>query len=100
MSVISSIISSSSEEFRQVVFDQQGASEYAQYLSNRAVKLEVVVDDCNDAVRDDGYMNLYSDSILRVTPERFELEMLVEPFEEKFHLAAIAVKQAMSLPAR
>ena len=93
MSVISSIISSFSEEFRQVVFDQQGASEYAQYLSNRPAKLEVVLDDCNEAVRDDGDVNLYPDSILRVTPERFDLEMLLDPFEEKFHLPAIAVKQ-------
>lgn len=100
MSVISSIISSFSEEFRQVVFDQQGASEYAQYLGHRPAKLVVVLDDCDEAVCDDGDVNLYPDSILGITPERFELEMLVEPFEEKFHLAAIAVKQAMSLPAR
>ena len=93
MAVISSIISSSSEEFRQVVFDQQGASEYAQYLSHRPAKLEVVLDDCNEAVCDDGDVNLYPDSILGITPERFDLEMLLDPFEEKFHLPAVAVKQ-------
>ena len=93
MTVISSIISSSSEEFRQVVFDQQGASEYAQYLSHRPAKLEVVLDDCNEAVCDDGDVNLYPDSILGITPERLDLEMLFDPFEEKFHLPAVAVKQ-------
>ena len=93
MTVISSIISSSSEEFRQVVFDQQGASEYAQYLSHRPAKLEVVLDNCNEAVCDDGDVNLYPDSILGITPERLDLEMLLDPFEEKFHLPAVAVKQ-------
>ena len=93
MTVISSIISSSSEEFRQVVFDQQGASEYAQYLSHRPAKLEVVLDNCNEAVCDDGDVNLYPDSILGITPERLDLEMLLDPFEEKFHLPAVSVKQ-------
>lgn len=93
MTVISSIISSSSEEFRQVVFDQQGASKYAQYLSHRPAKLEVVLDNCNEAVCDDGDVNLYPDSILGITPERLDLEMLLDPFEEKFHLPAVAVKQ-------
>ena len=56
MTVISSIICPSSEEFLQVVFDQQGAPEYAQYLSHGPSKLEVVLDDCNEAVCDDGDM--------------------------------------------
>ena len=93
MTVVSSIISSSSEEFLQVVFDQQGAPEYAQYLSHGPSKLEVMLDDSNEAVCDDGDMNLYPDSILGITPERFDLEMLLDPFEEKFHLPAVAVKQ-------
>ncbi len=93
MTAISSIISSSSEEFRQVVFDRQGVSENAQYLGHRPAKLEVVLDDCNEAVCDDGDVNLYPDSILGITPERLDLEMLFDPFEEKFHLPAVAVKQ-------
>jgi len=93
LAVISSIICSSSEEFLQVVFDQQGAPEYAQYLCHGPSKLEVMLDDCNEAVCDDGNMNLYPDSILGVTPERLDLEMLFEPFEEKFHLPTVAVKQ-------
>ena len=83
MTVISSTISSSSEEFRQVVFDQQGVSEYAQYLSHRPAKLEGVLDDCNEAVCDDGDVNLYPDSILGITPERLDLEMLLDPFKSR-----------------
>ena len=93
MTVISSIICPSSEEFRQVVFDQQGAPEYAQYLGHRPAKLEVVLDNCNEAVCDDGDVNLYPDSILGITPERLNLEMLFNPPEEKFHLPAVALKQ-------
>ena len=93
MAIISSIICPSSEEFLQVVFDQQGAPEYAQYLSHGPSKLEVVLDDCNEAVCDDGDMNLYPDSILCVTPERLDLEMLFNPLEEKLHLPTVAVKQ-------
>jgi hypothetical protein len=93
LAVISSIISSSSEEFRQVVFDQQGASEYAQYLSHRPAKLEVVLDNCNEAVCDDGDVNLYPDSILGITPERLDSEMLLDPFEEKLDLSTVTVEQ-------
>ena len=93
MTVISSIISSSSEEFRQVVFDQQGAPDHAQYLGHRPAKLEVVLDNCNEAVCDDGDVNLYPYGILAVAPESLDAEILLGPFEEKFHLPAVAVKQ-------
>ena len=55
--------------------------------------MEVVLDNCNEAVCDDGDVNLYPDSIFGITPERLDLEMLLDPFEEKFHLPAVAVKQ-------
>lgn len=93
MAVISSVICPSSEEFMQVVFDQQGAAEYAQYLSHGSAQMEVVLDDCNETVRDDGDVNLYSDSILGVTPERLDLKVLFDPLEKEFHLPTVAVKQ-------
>ena len=77
----------------QVVFDQQGAAEYAQYLSHGSAQMEVVLDDCNETVRDDGDVNLYSDSILGVTPERLDLKVLFDPLEKEFHLPTVAVKQ-------
>ena len=52
-----------------------------------------MLDNCNEAVCDDGDVNLYPDSILGITPERLDLEMLLDPFEEKFHLPAVSVKQ-------
>ena len=42
--------------------------------------LEVVLDDGNEAVCDDGNMNLYAHSILGFSPKSFNLEVLLNPF--------------------
>lgn len=72
MTVISSILCPSSEGFLQVIFDQQGVVEYAPYLSHGSTKKDVVLVDCNEAVRDDGDVNLYPNSILGITPEKLD----------------------------
>ena len=56
--------------------------------------LEVVLDDGNEAVGDDGDMNLYAHCILRFSPESFDLEMLLDPFEEQFHLPPVFIKES------
>ena len=82
------------EKFPQIVFDQKGASKDAQDLEDGSVQFEVVLDDGNETVRDDGDMNLYAHGIFGLAPESFDTEMLLDPFEEKLHLPAVAVKQS------
>ena len=93
MAIIHSIFTNSFEEFQQVIFDQHGASEDAHNLNNRPSDFEVVLDDSHKTVSDDGHMNLYSDCVFRLTPELLDLQMLLNPLEEEFHLPAIAVEQ-------
>ena len=56
--------------------------------------LEVVLDDGNEAVCDDGNVNLYADCILGLSPESFDLEMLFDPFEEQLHLPPVFIKKS------
>ena len=51
-------------------------------LKYGSANLEVMFDDCNEAVCDDGDMYLYPYRIFRLTPESLDLEMLLDPFEE------------------
>ena len=51
-------------------------------LERWPANLEVVLDDGNEAVGDDGDVNLYAHSILRFSPEPLDLEVLFDPFEE------------------
>ena len=55
--------------------------------------LEVMLDDGNEAVCDDGNVNLYADCILGLSPESFDLEVLLDPFEEQLHLPPILIEQ-------
>ena len=47
-----------------------------------STNLEVVLDDGNEAVGDDGNVNLYTNSIFGFSPESFDLEVLLDPFEK------------------
>ena len=62
-------------------------------LKYGSANLEFMFDDCNEAVCDDGDMYLDSYRIFRLTPESFDLEMLLDPFEEQFHLPSVFIKK-------
>ena len=64
-----------------------------------SANLEVVLDDCDEAIGDDSHVYLYADGILRFSPEALDLEMLLNPFEEQLHLPAVFVKQGDILSA-
>ena len=51
-------------------------------LKYGSVNLEVMFDDRNEAVCDNGDMYLYPYRIFRLTPESFGMEILLDPFEE------------------
>jgi len=62
-------------------------------LEHWPANLEVVLDDSNEAVCDDCHVNLYAHSIFGFSPESFDLEMLLDPFEEQLHLPPILIEQ-------
>lgn len=93
MSGIAHIILPSIEKFQKVVLDQQGTAQDAHNLKDGSVQLEVVLDDGDKAICDDGDVDLYPYGILAVAPETFDAEMLLDPFEEKLDLPAVTVQQ-------
>ena len=62
-------------------------------LKHWSINLEVVFDGGNETVCDDGDVYLYSYRIFRLTPESFDLEMLLNPFEKKLHLPSILIEE-------
>lgn len=62
-------------------------------LEHRSTDLKVVLDDCNEAVSDDSHVYLYADCILGFSPESFDLEMLLDPFEKQLNLPPIFIKE-------
>ena len=59
-----------------------------------SANLEVVLDDGNETVCDDCHVNLYADRILGLSPESFDLEVLLDPFEEQLHLPSIFIEKS------
>ena len=55
--------------------------------------LEVMLNDGNETVGDDGHVYLYADRIFRFSPETLDLEVLLDPFEKQFHLPPIFIEQ-------
>lgn len=81
------------EQFVDVILDKQRMSKDAHDLHNWAANLMVMFDDTHEAICDDGHMYLNTDSILAFTPEGFDLEMLLDPFEEQFNLPSVFIKE-------
>ena len=70
------------EEFQNVILGEQGTAQNSHDLNNWATKLEVVFNDTDETVCDDGNVNLDAHSIVALTPERLDPEMLLDPFEK------------------
>ena len=62
-------------------------------LEHRSANLEVVFNDSNEAISDDGDMNLDADGIFRLSPKSLDSEMLLDPFEKKLNLPPIFIEQ-------
>ena len=82
------------EEFQNVILGEQGAAQNSHDLNDWATKLEVVLNDTDETVCDDGNMNLNAHSIVTLTPERLDLEVLLNPFEEEFDLPPVFIKES------
>lgn len=70
------------EEVTDIVCSESRLAKDAHDLKHRPAHLEVVLDDGNEAVGDDGDMYLDADSVLRLSPEPLDLEVLLDPLEK------------------
>ena len=81
------------EELHDVILGEQGASQDSHDLHDGAAKSEVVLNDSDETVCDDGDMNLYTHRIVALSPERLDLEVLLDPFEEQLDLPPVFIKE-------
>ena len=81
------------EQILDSVHSERRLAKDAHDFEDRPANFEVVLDDGNEAICDDGNVYLYPNGIFGFSPETFDLKMLLNPLEEQFHLPAIFVKQ-------
>ena len=79
------------EEVHDVVFGKQGTAQNSHDLHDWTSKLEVVLNDSDETVCDDGNMNLNTHGIVALSPERLDSKMLLDPFEEQFDLPPVFI---------
>ena len=70
------------EQFMDVIHGERRLTKDTHDFEDRPANLEVVLDNGNEAVGDDGHVFLYSDCIFRFSPETLDLEVLLDPFKE------------------
>ena len=81
------------EEVSDVLLEKECRTENSHNLHDRTTKLEVMLNDTGETVCNDCDMNLYTDGILRFSPEGLNSEVLLNPLEEQFNLPPIPIKQ-------
>lgn len=81
----------SGEEFPDVIFGEQGATQYSHDLHNGTSKFEVVLNDTHEAIGDDCDMNLYSNGIITLSPKGLDSEMLLNPLKEQLDLPPVFI---------
>lgn len=82
------------EKLHDIIFGKQGTAQDSHDLHDWASKLEIVLNDSDETVCDDGDMDLNTHRIVTLSPERLDLEVLLDPLEEQFDLPSVFVKES------
>jgi hypothetical protein len=82
-----------SQEILDGILYQKGITKDTHDLNNWSVQFEVVFNNSDETVCDDGDMYLYPDCIFRFSSKGFDTKMLLNPFEKQFNLPSVAVKK-------
>ena len=81
------------EKFHDVILGEQGTAQDSHDLHNWSAQLEIVLNDSDETVCDDGNMDLDTYSIVTLSPERLDLKVLLNPLEEQLDLPPIFIKE-------
>ena len=81
------------KQFVDVISDKQGVSKDSHDFNNWPSDIMLTLDDADEAICDDGNVNLNANGIFAFSPERLDLEVLLNPFEEEFDLPSVSVKK-------
>ena len=81
------------EEVSDAVCGECGLAKDTHNLDDRPADFEVMLNDGNEAVGDNGNVYLYADSIFGLAPESFDLKVLLNPLEEKLDLPSVFVQE-------
>jgi len=82
------------KELHNVVFGKQGTAQNSHDLHDWTSKLEVVLNDSDETVCDDGNMNLNAHCIVTLSPEGLDPEVLLDPFEKELDLPSVFIKES------
>lgn len=85
------------EEVPEGLLAEQRCTDDPQHIEGASVQPEVVLDDGDQAICDDGDIYLDADSILRCSPEGVDAEMRLYPFEETLDQPAIFIQESDGL---
>ncbi len=81
------------EQLLDIVFCQEGASQYSHNFIDASVKFKLSFHNCNGAICYDSYINLYPYSIFSISPEGLDAQVSLHPFKEGFHSPSVFIKE-------
>lgn len=81
------------EKFRDVIFGEQGTAKDSHDLHDWSAQLEVVLNDSDETVCDDGNMNLDTYRIVALSPERLDPKVLLNPLKKQLDLPPVFIKE-------
>ena len=82
------------EKLHDVILGEQGTAQDPHDLHDRSAQFEVVLNDSDETVCDDGNMNLNTYRIVALSPERPDPEVLLDPFKEQLDLPPVFIKES------
>ena len=85
------------EQLLDFVFCQKGAAQYSHNFIGAPVKFKLSCENCNGAICDDRYINLYPNSIFGISPEGLNTQMSLHPFKKGFHSPSVFIKECYIL---
>jgi len=81
------------EQLPDAVFCQEGAAKDSHNFIDAPVEFKRSFNDSNSAVRGDSHINLYSYSILCISPEGLNAQVSLHPFKEGLYNPSIFIKE-------
>jgi len=82
------------EQFSERCFIYKRTSQDTEDIEHTPVEMKVMLYNSNKAVSGYGTINLYPNCVFRLTPERFNVQMLLNPFEKQLHLPTLLIKHS------